>query len=290
MPVLRLNIFEGQIHCPEATDVPLRNVVAERLEALGPRDPVVILLHGYRYSPLCRFNDAHKLIFCERHRTEGPRRFSVSWPSALGFAPGQDRRGLCMPVSWDAKGPLRDVYHRAEEVGRQMADLLDLLAELEPGRPVHLMAHSLGARVALAAISVARCPVVRRLILLAPAEFGTKAELALQSRGGEAMEVLQVSPVENRFFDLLLSRGLGLYRGSGPTIGGGGVSARNWARLRIDTKEDLAQLAKMGFPVGSRTSRICHWSAYLRPGLMSLYSACFSEARIASFACFARGS
>ena len=290
MPLLRLNLVEGQLQCPEIADDALPNHISGHLQSLDRRAPIVILLHGYRYSPRCRYRDAHKLIFAERHRTDRPRRISVSWPSSLGYAPETGGPGLCLPISWDARGGLRDVYCRAEEAGRQLAELLDHLAELDPLRPVHLMAHSLGARVALTAVAEAQSPLVRKLILLAPAAFRSQAIRALTSRGGAEMEVLQVSPAENRVFDLLLSRALGTGRSDGPTLGRAEILAVNWVRLGVDTEEDLAHLGDLGFVIGARTSRVCHWSAYLRPGLMSLYSACLSGAGIESFSSLARTS
>ena len=73
------------------------------------------------------------------------------------------------------------VYDRAQEFGEHLAALVRSVQRLAPGRPVDLLAHSLGARVALAALPhLAEAP--GRVILLGAAEFDGRAREGLDGR------------------------------------------------------------------------------------------------------------
>ena len=86
---------------------------------------------------------------------------------------GAARRTLPSLLATGRNGFAR-VYDRAAAYGAQLAELVALLQRLAPGRPVDLMAHSLGARVALAALpELDAAP--GRVILLGAAEFGARA-------------------------------------------------------------------------------------------------------------------
>ena len=46
---------------------------------------------------------------------------------------------------------------------------------------------------------------------------------------------------------------------------------QNWLDLQIDQPETLKALASLGHHIAPPHLRVCHWSAYLRPGLFGLY-------------------
>jgi hypothetical protein len=60
----------------------------------------------------------------------------------------------------------------------------------------------------------------------------------------------------------------------GPALGAGlGERRRNWIDLGIDRAEVRAALNQLGFAVPGPARRVCHWSGYLRPGLLPFYAA-----------------
>ena len=117
-----------------------------------------------------------------------------------------------------------------EAAGRALADLAALVAELDPGRGTDVIAHSLGARVALSALSHAAPGDFRRLILLAAAETRRPARMALTSPAGRTAEVINVTTRENDLFDFLAEWLLAF--GFDTALGQGiGAAKANWLAL-----------------------------------------------------------
>jgi pimeloyl-ACP methyl ester carboxylesterase len=63
--------------------------------------------------------------------------------------------------------------------GRGLGRMIDAIHRARPDVPVHIVAHSLGARVALTALETAPPAVIRRMILMSGAEYRGAAERAL---------------------------------------------------------------------------------------------------------------
>jgi hypothetical protein len=231
--------------------------------ALPPGAPVVVMLHGYRYSPARPGGDPHRHIL-----SLAPDRSAwgaVSWPRRLGLAGGG---GLALAWGWEAGGSLWGAHRRARRVGARVAALAGMLRAAAPGRPVHLFAHSLGARVALAALSKVEPGAIARAILIAPAASRAEARAAADSPGGRAAEVVAVSGRENLPFDGLMRLALPW---EGRRLGPGDVTAPGWLDLPLDRPEALAGLARLGWRVPPARAAVCHWSGYLRPGIWALY-------------------
>ncbi len=239
--------------------------------ALPQGAPVVVMIHGYRYAPGDPAYDPHNHILSLTPSADLPH--TVSWPRALGFGGGMP--GLGIAFGWHARGGLRRAYARAAEVGQELAGLIGGLAQCT-GRPVALIAHSLGARVALTAISNAAPGTVGRVILMSAAEFNTPAEHALASPAGALAEVINVTSRENDPYDFgiewILAAGRQRALGAGLDR-----PRRNWLDIQIDDSGTLTALAALGFPVSDRVRRFCHWSSYLREGMFSFYRALLSR-------------
>lgn len=237
-----------------------------RAEALPPDRPVVVMIHGYRFTPSVPDRSPHHHIL-SLTPDPGARR-ALSWPAALGFS-AEGSEGLGVALGWDSCGGLRAVHGRAAEVGAELAALIDRLA-LAARRPVALIGHSLGARVALAALGRAAPGAVGRVVLLAAAELRPRAEAAIASPAGMLAEVVNVTSRENDPFDLALE--LILSAGRHRALGFGlGQPRRNWVDLQIDDAATLESLGRLGFAIDPRASRACHWSPYLRAGLFDLW-------------------
>jgi pimeloyl-ACP methyl ester carboxylesterase len=229
--------------------------------------PLLVMVHGYRYSPSCPSHDPHRHILSLQPDPTLPR--ALSWPRALGFGAAAPAEGLALAYGWEARGSLGRAYGRAGLAGEALAGIVSRLAE-SSGRPIALIGHSLGARVALTALRRADPGSVGRMILLAGAEFRDEAAAAIDSAAGSGAEVINVGSRENDIFDFFLE--LWLARGRRQALGFGlDRPAPNWVDLQIDDAETLIALEDLGFPTERRQMRLSHWTPYLRRGLFDFY-------------------
>lgn len=235
--------------------------------------PVILMIHGYRYSPAAAHCDPHRHILsldpdCRVRR-------ALSWPRALGFGTGNGDEGLAIAFGWEARGMLGRAYGRAGRMGRPVAALASAVAQ-RAGRPVAVIGHSLGARVALQALHHADPGSIGRVVLLAGAEFRDTAAAALDSPAGRRAEVLNITSRENDLFDFAME--LWLDRGRRQALGFGlDRPAGNWLDVQIDDQATLAALDRLGFPVERRPLRLSHWTPYLRRGLFDFYRTALAQ-------------
>lgn len=241
-----------------------RAALSAALHALPASAPVVVMIHGYRFAPDAAGNCPHRHIFSLQPPAEDWT--AVSWPRHLGDA------GLLIGFGWRARGGLIGASQRARDAGRGLAELAAMIRAAAPGRAVHVIAHSLGARVALSALSHAAPGDFDRLILLAGAETRRPARAAMASAAGRAVQVFNITTRENDLFDFLYEwlAGAGL-----DTAIGQGLRQQvpNWLDVQMDQPATLTALARLGHPLPPAPARICHWSPYLRPGAFGLYRA-----------------
>lgn len=237
---------------------------------LRGRGPVILMVHGFKYAPHHATECPHDHIF-----SLAPERrcFKVrSWPAGLGFDTGAVDEGLGIAFGWPARGNIWRAYAEAAKAGAQLAQLITMIRAVCPDRPIHAVAHSLGARVVLSALAHLPKGALRRLILLAGAEFGQRAAAALDTPAGRGVELINITSRENDFYDFLLEclipaprrgdRSLGLALPAGPNV----------LNLQMDHPGTLGALARLGFAIAPPAARICHWSPYTRPGVFPLYS------------------
>jgi hypothetical protein len=264
----------------------LEAALEARVAALAPDAPVAVLIHGYKFDPFSRTadDDPHRTLFAFRPEA---RCWKIrSWPEGLGFAAGGRETGLCIGFGWPAAEPhlptlitegrtgFARVYERAGAVGPRLAELLARIQALRPGRPIDLVAHSLGARVALTALG-ALGAAPGRVILLGAAEFDARAHEALTAlRAPGAPEIYNVTARANDFYDAAFEtfaprrswreRALGLgLADPGP----------GWVDIQLDRPEVTAWINARGLPLTPSRARLCHWSFYIRGGAFEVYRA-----------------
>lgn len=243
-----------------------RDRLARKLAALPRGAPVVAMVHGWRYAPGFARDCPHGSILSLDPPPEDRR--AVSWPRHLGL---DGARGLGIALGWNARCDPWRAHLRAEATGTALAEVARTVHALS-GRPLQIIAHSMGARVALAALPHVAPGLIRRLILLAAAETRGRTLAALDSPAGRSVEVINVTTRENDLFDACFEWGIHL--GLRTSIGQGlGRAHPGWHDLWIDQPQALAGLAALGHPLEDPPRRICHWSPYLRPGTIALYRA-----------------
>ncbi len=279
MAILGFSVSGGTIRCANVPEIPFEAALGASLHKLPAHAPIVVLIHGYKFSPSHPRSDPHRLIFAPHDIHTKPK--FASWPRGLGFASETIDDGLCIGFAWPASqrdlpgsrlGTFARTYLAAARAGRQLARVISAIRAMAPSRSVHLLAHSLGARVALQAIAAAPPGAVGQTILLGGAEYDGNALACLTQGAGPAAQVFNVTARENALFDLLLNRFSPPERpGLQPLSTGLGRRAPNTFDLPLDQSATLAMLQRRGIALAPQARRICHWSFYTRPGTMALY-------------------
>ncbi len=270
MPLVQINAVKDRVALANG-ETP-EGLLRRRIRDLPAGAPVVILIHGFKFSPSRPGRSPHDHILS---MTPDPHCWkALSWPRHLGFDANTPERGLCIAFGWEASGSIWTAYREAARAGRALAGLVRMIRQIRPDQPVDAMAHSLGARVVFTALPHLADAPLRRAVLLTPAEITDQAETALDTPAGQAMQVLNITSRENDLFDLMLEWTVALHRPGRRGLSYGVRHPRpNWLNVQIDNPRTLDALRGLGHAIAPPDRRICHWSPYLRPGVFSLYSA-----------------
>ena len=266
MPFLQINAGpEGPaLH---GTPRPLRPSLTQALRAQGP---IIIMTHGFKFAPGQGLDCPHNHILSLSPLSRCWK--TLSWPRHLGYGAGHRGEGLGIAFGWAGRGTIWQAYRQARNAGHSLARLIRTIHQIAPGRPVHLIAHSLGARVVLSALHDLPGDSIRRAILLCGAEYIETAKTALSTDAGRTAEIINVTTRENDLFDFLLERLIPPARfRENRSLGRGLPDLPNTLNLQLDHPATLARLSRAGFSIAPAKTRICHWSAYLRPGVFPFY-------------------
>ena len=264
MPVLRINA-EGELPRLHSSPRPLD----EALSHCRGDGPVIVMIHGYKYRPGTPQNCPHRHILA-MHPRDMPWR-APSWPRQMGFGTGHADEGLAIAFGWNARGALWSAQNNATAAGRALARVVREVHRQLPGRPVHLMAHSLGIELAFEALHRLPASAIGRIISMTGAGYRSRALAALETPAGQTAEFVNVTSRENDPFDFLFERLIAPPTRRDIAIGHG-LDAANAVTLQLDCASTLDHLGRLGAPIAAPERRICHWSAYTRQGILRFYN------------------
>ncbi len=245
----------------------------------SPEAPVVILIHGLRYSwRQGRGCNPQTTLYLAEPLEEDRRRrpLRANWPHQLGFTENGREDGVCIAFGWDA-GRISDLRKADEMLARHTPALVSVIEAIHAaGREADCFGHSLGSALVLNAIFNQPGLPVRRALLLGPAERRSRAaQAALVQQNHAQTEFLHVMARANDVFDeayhQLAPRAEDVYD---PPLGveGIGVALSNWMDLQIDHPETRRWLASCGLPPTRPPERLSHWAYYNDPSVMAFYA------------------
>lgn len=266
------------VNAPQAR-VEREDQVLAAIEGLPQASSVTLMTHGYRYSPFHAETCPHRRLFSTKTRKSSWK--SISWAHYLRL----DQHGLGIGFGWPGTGRLDQAASQAFVAGEAMGGLIAMIHRERPDLRINLIAHSLGVRVALRALSDQRANSVETLVLLSGAEFRDAATRAALSPAGQTARILNVTSGENLAFDALFRLFAPSKHAFAPAVSAGLRLPRSrWLDLKIDDPAHLNALRSLGYRPAAPGHRICHWSSFLRPGLFPLYRDLLGAHGAASFA------
>lgn len=264
MPMIRINAIgqEPVLHNSPGS-------YARALRRAGATSgPVIIMIHGYKYQPGNPIHCPHRHVMSLTPQLEPWR--SPSWPRQLGFGAGHKDEGLAVAFGWDARGAVWQAMTRAKQAGVALAQVCQILHDQTPERPIHVIAHSMGTEPLLEAMHHLPGGTIGRVISMTGASYRSRAIAALETQAGAEAEFINVTSRENDPFDFMFERLVAPPKRGDRAIGQG-LDAPNVVTLQLDCHGTLGHLDRLGAPIAPPQRRICHWSSYTRPGILSFY-------------------
>lgn len=281
MAYLGISSHSGRLICRDdpATDVRLH--IAQAIQRLPAQAPVVIMIHGFRYAPEAPFSDPHLTLYSSAANQIG--RCLASWTDGMGFSDTGFDDGLAVGFGWEAAAhspswhPMNmrgfpRIYKNAAVAGERLARVCHWINELAPDRTIDLMAHSLGARVALRAVHL-HSTNIGRVILMGAAEYASEADQVMKRLPHPSpLEVFNIRARENVFYDFLFEA-LAPRKKRGDIAIGRGYDGphHRWLNVATDDASTLQALSVRGVGLGRSQARITHSGFYTRPGMFGFY-------------------
>ncbi|MBY8976505.1 alpha/beta hydrolase [Rhodobacteraceae bacterium NNCM2] len=282
MAVIRVNATRDGTLEHGSTDRCWQQELDSALERLPRHAPICILIHGYRFTWRRRstpIDPQDRLYGVGQSACTGARPERADWAGHLGFGAGHAAAGLCIGFGWEARstgsgGRLRTfsrIYRDAAVTGEALARLIGHVTARRPDAEVDIVAHSLGARVALQALPQARDHAVGRLILMGAAEYAGEARNALVTHP-EATVYHLMSRANDPFDGLFGHFAPPPARAGDRSLGWNGLQRTHprWLDIQLDLPEMRGWLAARGHRL-TRNEPISHWHFYADPGAMSFY-------------------
>jgi hypothetical protein len=235
------------------------------------RAPPVVMIHGFRYHASSLDTDnAHRSTF--RHwRTDilsSRHTIGYAWWSCPGGMFSPFRHASSVATAWchGRYNTYRYAWDLAAAAGWQ---LVRSIALMEIGKPIDMMAHSLGSRVVLAALRANPDLPVRRVVLLNGAELSRSAhETALLCPKVRFINMMVATDDVLRIFGSLFAPG-SLYAPCVGRAGLGEAAPKNWLDVQLDSPALQRWAADHGWPDVQGDNPKCaldHWFSHKHPG------------------------
>lgn len=172
--------------------------------------------NGQIYSPAAPRRDVMGLLAKQIGQYPSPPRISIQLPAHHQSTPfalqPQDQNTLVIDFRWlgyaaglRALPDLATPYEKAGVEAKGLANLINGLRNISPDSPVDVVAHRLGARVALMAVRTARSKMWRNLLLSNAFEYSAYTLLALDCPMGRHLNcynlVARYNNITTYFFD-----------------------------------------------------------------------------------------
>ncbi|MDU9004865.1 alpha/beta hydrolase [Sedimentitalea todarodis] len=265
MPIIRLNAKGETCELHDSAQPPA-SVLSRMAKGAGP---VIVMIHGFSYEPGGPRHCPHQKILSldpPPHPRAAP-----SWPRGLGLGAGNPDEGLGLAFGWFARGSIWGARRRAAAAGRALAKSLRIIRQRAPRRRIHIVAHSMGIEVAAEALHHLPGGAVDRIISMTGACYQSRMLDALQTEAGRSTHFINVTSRENDFYDCIYERLIAPPKRADRTLGQG-LDVSNAVTLQLDCPATLEHLSRLGAEIAPPERRICHWSSYLRPGVLRFYS------------------
>lgn len=265
MPIIRLNAKDETCELSDSVQPP-GGILSRMATGSGP---VIVMIHGYSYQPGLHSHCPHQHILSLDPK---PLPWAApSWPRGLGLGAGDPDEGLGLAFGWFARGSIWAARRRAAAAGRALANALRTIGQRAPHRRVHIVAHSMGIEVAAEALHHLPEGAVDHIISMTGACYQSRMREALQTRAGRSATFINVTSRENDFYDCLYERLIAPPVRADRTLGQG-LDAANVVTLQLDCAETLEYLSRLGAEIAPPARRVCHWSSYMRPGVLAFYA------------------
>ncbi|WP_420860780.1 alpha/beta hydrolase [Algirhabdus cladophorae] len=274
MTLLHLDAVGTQPKMADGTDV------ATAFAALpSGSSTIIVLLHGFRYAPTAPHNSPHSTLYSLTPNSRLARA-NVSWVGGLGIEAEATNGNLCIGFGWNARGTIWRANAQAQSAAIALRTTLRLLRARFAHRPIAILAHSLGARVALESLEGLSADTVARMVLMSPAVMQQHAQTALKTPAGRSTEVINIISRQNDLYDAALEWMLHPRDVQAKALGDGlGHAQNNWLDIEIDHPQVSRALMQIGHPLGPAPATVCHWSCYTRDGIFDLYKAMLCKPR-----------
>lgn len=275
--------------------------------------PLLIMVHGFLFDPRQTVSpqpedtdNPHSRLyhFLDGDQDAEIRHHTSSWPRWMGFDADDHtgKTGLAVAFGWQSQPGFassliehfQNFYSRAYEMGGHaawvLANTIAHLAELQPGKPIDFLCHSLGSRVVIRAIALIgkhRPELINRLgqvIILGGAEYVVEAQLMMrrlyESGAKNLPSFYNIVSRENDVLDKLGENFGPRTFGNTNVIGHNGLDVKfpggHWIDLQIDKaqmQEWMKKHKKLNISGDQPGNVWDHWYYYTYRDNMALYHA-----------------
>jgi hypothetical protein len=284
----------GALYAADARGLPALHIAPSALKPVSR--PSVILINGFNFNPsLDNDDNPHRGLFTKRwlpHLMHLPH-IARGNADLLGFGWFSAELKISSWVRAWLNGRYNP-YRWGWDLAKKAAGVLSLVIGWDPGLddprhlqpqlpPVDIIAHSLGVRVALAALRQVQPHRIRRVLLLNGAEYSQTARVVAAYSQAEVLNVV----VQDDDVLALLGRAFAPEHFIAKVVGRDGIIGppRHWADVTLDDPQVQARAASAGWPDlegNCPNQRSDHWYSYEHAPNWALFKSFLSGERSAA--------